>query len=245
MQISSQKIMYKNRIAILAIAIDVTEKKTLELKLEEERRQKEKEITNAVITAQENEKEYISRELHDNVNQILASARLYFGLTKKTISQDTIQKADNLIGKAIHEIRVLCHSLVPPSFDITNLSDGIEQVVSHIENETDISFRKQYHNTDYTNLPQVVQLTLYRTVQEQLNNILKYAKAKNVLIQTIRHENELTLIIEDDGVGFDTEQKKRGVGFMNIRTRAALCNGTMHVTSSPGNGCSLKLQFSL
>jgi PAS domain S-box-containing protein len=245
MQISSQKIIYKNRIAILAIAIDVTEKKMLELKLEEERRHKEKEITNAVITAQENEKEHIALELHDNVNQILASARLYFGVSKKTISQDTIQQADELIGKAIHEIRLLCHSLVPPSFDITNLSDGIEQVVAHIEHETDIRFIKQYHNTDYTNLPQVMQLTIYRTVQEQLNNILKYAKAKNVTIQTIRQDHELTLLIEDDGVGFDNTQKKRGVGFMNIRTRAALCNGTMQVTSSPGNGCSLKLQFTL
>lgn len=85
MQVSSQKITYKNRSAILAIAIDVTEKKMLELKLEEERKQKEKEITNAVLTAQENEKEFIGRELHDNVNQILASARLFFGVSKKNI----------------------------------------------------------------------------------------------------------------------------------------------------------------
>jgi signal transduction histidine kinase len=101
MQVSSQKITYKNRPAVLAIAIDVTEKKMLELKLEEERKQKEKEITNAVLTAQENEKEYIGRELHDNVNQILASARLFFGVSKKTLSEETIQKADELVGKAI------------------------------------------------------------------------------------------------------------------------------------------------
>lgn len=245
MQVSSQKIIYKNRPAILAIAIDVTEKKMLELKLEEERKRKEHEITNAVITAQENEKEYIGRELHDNVNQILASARLYFGVSKKTISLDTIQQADELVGKAIHEIRSLCHSLVPPSFDITNLSDGIEQIVALIESQTGIHFIKQYHNTDYSNLPEIVQLTIYRTVQEQLNNILKYAKASNVLIQTIRQDNELTLLIEDDGVGFDTSLKKRGVGFLNIQTRAALCNGTMQVTSAPGNGCSLMLQFAL
>lgn len=245
MQVSSQKIIYKNRIAILAIAIDVTEKKMLELKLEEERRQKENEITNAVLTAQENEKEYIGRELHDNVNQILASARLFFGVSKRTMSPDTIQQADELIGKAIQEIRLLCHSLIPPSFDITNLSDSIEQMVLHIENETGINFIKQYHQTDYTDLPQVVQLTIYRTVQEQLNNILKYSKAKNVIIQTIRQGNELTLLIEDDGIGFDTTVKKRGVGFLNIQTRAAICNGTMQVTSMPGNGCTLKLQFVL
>ncbi len=245
MQVSSQRITYKNRPAILAIAIDITEKKMLELKLEEERKQKEKEITNAVLTAQENEKEFIGRELHDNVNQILASARLFFGVSKKTLSEETIQKADELVGKAIREIRALCHSLIPPSFDVTNLSDGIEQMVSLIENETDIRFIKQYHDADYSKLPQVMQLTIYRTVQEQLNNILKYARAKNVLIQTILHDKELTLVIEDDGIGFDTTQKKMGVVFLNIQTRASICNGTMELTSKPGEGCSLKLHFTL
>jgi len=245
MQVSSQKITYKNRPAVLAIAIDVTEKKMLELKLEEERKQKEKEITNAVLTAQENEKEYIGRELHDNVNQILASARLFFGVSKKTLSEETIQKADELVGKAIKEIRALCHSLIAPSFDVTDLSDGIEQMVALIENETDIRFIKQYHDTDYNNLPQIIQLTIYRTVQEQLNNILKYAGAKNVTIQTTRSHNELTLLIQDDGIGFDPAQKKKGVGFLNIQTRATICNGTMELTSKPGEGCSLKLRFTL
>lgn len=245
MQVSSQKITYKNRPAVLAIAIDVTEKKMLELKLEEERKQKEKEITNAVLTAQENEKEYIGRELHDNVNQILASARLFFGVSKKTLAEETIQKADELVGKAIKEIRALCHSLIAPSFDVTDLSDGIEQMVALIENETDIRFIKQYHDTDYNNLPQIIQLTIYRTVQEQLNNILKYAGAKNVTIQTTRSHNELTLLIQDDGIGFDPAQKKKGVGFLNIQTRATICNGTMELTSKPGEGCSLKLRFTL
>lgn len=90
-----------------------------------------------------------------------------------------------------------------------------------------------------------MQLTIYRTVQEQLNNILKYACAKNVLIQTILHDKELTLLIEDDGIGFDTTQKKMGVGFLNIQTRASICNGTMELTSNPGEGCSLKLHFTL
>lgn len=245
MQVSSQRITYRNRTAILAIAIDVTEKKMLELELEEERLQKEKEITNAVITAQENEKEFIGRELHDNVNQILASARLYFGLSKKTISVETIQNADQLVGKAIQEIRSLCHSLIPPSFDITDFSEGIEQIVTLIENETEIRFVKQYRDTDYSNISPAIQLTMYRAVQEQLNNILKYSRAKNVVIQTVRHANELTLLIEDDGIGFDSTKKSTGVGFLNIQTRASISNGAMVLKSAPGEGCSLMLQFKL
>lgn len=245
MQISSQKIIYRNRVAILAIAIDVTEKKLLELRLEEERKQKEREITNAVLTAQENEKEYIGRELHDNVNQILASSRLFVGLSKSKPILDNLQKADDLLGKAIEEIRVLSHSLIPPSFEITQLNESLENLVTIIESTTGISFSKQYCHTDYGGVPKLVQLTIYRTVQEQLNNILKYAQANHVLIKTIRNADELSLLIEDDGVGFDTAKKAMGVGLLNIQTRANISNGTMLLESSPGNGCRLHLHFKL
>ncbi|MBS4065098.1 MAG: PAS domain S-box protein [Chitinophagaceae bacterium] len=245
MQVSSQKIIYRNRPAILAIAINLTEKKLLELRLEEERRQKEKEITNAVITAQENGKEYIGKELHDNVNQILASARLYVGLSKKNNPGNNIQLADELLSKAIEEIRLLSHSLIPPSFDISNLSDGIEQIVSIVEAGTEIKFEKQYSGTNYSHIPPVVQLTMYRTVQEQINNILKYASAKKVLIKTERNEEELILTIMDDGIGFDTTKKSMGVGLLNIQTRASISNGKMILKSKPGEGCLLQLVFQL
>lgn len=245
MQVSSQKISYKGKEAILAIAIDVTEKKLLELKLEEERMQKEKEITNAVLTAQENEKEFIGRELHDNVNQILASSRLFVGLSKSKPTLENLQYADDLLGKAIEEIRVLSHSLIPPSFEITQLNESLENLVTIVESTTSITFNRQYCSTHYEGVPKLLQLTIYRTVQEQLNNIIKYANAKQVLIQTIRNEDELSLIIEDDGVGFDTNKKGMGVGLLNIQTRANVSNGIMKLQSSPGNGCKLQLDFKL
>ncbi len=245
MQVSSQKITYKNRTAILAIAIDVTEKKMLELKLEEERKQKEYEITKAVLTAQENEKEYIGRELHDNVNQILASAKLYIGLSKKHTQNNAQDTAEDLVSKAIEEIRLLSHSLIAPNFKKNSFIEGIEKIINALETAANLHFTKQYSDIDYTNVPEVVQLTMYRTVQEQLTNILKHAKASHVLIQTLMDGNRLTLLIKDDGAGFDLTQKTMGVGFVNIQTRASLCNGSMELTSTPGNGCTLQLSFTL
>jgi signal transduction histidine kinase len=156
-----------------------------------------------------------------------------------------VNNADQLVNKAIQEIRSLSHSLIPPSFDNTDFSDGIDEMVNLIEEQTELKFDKQYRHTDYSNVSQGIQLTMYRTVQEQLNNILKYAKAKNVIIQTIRKGNELNLLIQDDGIGFDCTKKRMGVGFMNIQTRASLSNGTMYLKSHPGEGCSLQLQFKL
>lgn len=245
MQVSSQKISYKNRAAILAIAIDVSEKKMLELKLEEERKQKEQEITKAVLTAQENEKEFIGRELHDNVNQILASAKLYIGLSKRHTQDPALDNAEEFVGKAIDEIRFLSHSLIAPSFQKNSFIEGIEKIISALETATDLHFTKQYNSIDYTDVPETVQLTMYRTVQEQMTNIVKHAKATHVLIQTLRNENRLTLLIEDDGTGFDLHKKTMGVGLVNIQTRASLCNGILQVSSSPGNGCKLQLIFTL
>jgi signal transduction histidine kinase len=245
MQVSSQKITYKNRTAILAIAIDVTEKKMLELKLEEERRQKEFEITKAVLTAQENEKEYIGRELHDNVNQILASAKLYIGLSKKQTQNNAQDTAEDLVSKAIEEIRSLSHSLIAPNFKKNSFIEGIEKIINALETAADLHFTKQYSDIDYTNVPENVQLTMYRTVQEQLTNILKHANASHVLIQTLMDGNRLTLLIKDDGTGFDLTKKTMGVGFVNIQTRASLCNGSMELKSTPGNGCTLQLSFTL
>lgn len=107
MQISSNRILFNDRPAILSISINITDKLELERKLEEERIERDKEVTQAVITAQENEREEIGRELHDNINQLLASSRLYLGLAKSDWEKHKVyaDESDRLILKAIDEIR--------------------------------------------------------------------------------------------------------------------------------------------
>jgi signal transduction histidine kinase len=90
-----------------------------------------------------------------------------------------------------------------------------------------------------------LKLTIYRIVQEQLNNIIKYAKAKTVYIKVLQGKATIYLSIKDDGVGFDSSQRSKGVGLMNIRTRAALYNGRVTIVSEPGKGCELNVIFEL
>lgn len=84
---------------------------------------------------------------------------------------------------------------------------------------------------------------IYRIIQEQFNNILKHADAQKIIIRLVQDKKKTVLSIKDDGVGFDTGKKAKGVGLMNIKTRASLFNGEMMVISSPGNGCELKVIF--
>ncbi|HLP36445.1 PAS domain S-box protein [Lacibacter sp.] len=247
MQIVSNKIEYNNRSAIMAIASNVTEKIKLERKLEEERQRMEQEITRAVIIAQEKEREEIGRELHDNVNQILASSRLYLGLVKDKGSEyrSFIEESDVLIHSAIQEIRHLSHALIPPAMQDADLEKSINSLINIVQEGSGIIVSKEVCVIDKSVMSEQLKLTIYRILQEQVNNILKYAKASTMEIQLLQCNNKILLRVKDNGIGFDPEQKTEGVGLMNIRTRAALQKGEVKMITSPGKGCELFVEFNL
>jgi PAS domain S-box-containing protein len=247
MQIVSNKIEYNNRSAIMAIASNVTEKIKLERKLEEEKQKMEQEITRAVIIAQEKEREEIGRELHDNVNQILASSRLYLGLVKaKGVEYKSfIEESDVLIHTAIQEIRHLSHALIPPAMQDADLEKSINSLVNNVQEGSGIIVSKEVSILDKCLMSEQLKLTIYRILQEQVNNILKYAKASTMEIQLLQQNEKILFRVRDNGIGFNLEQKTDGVGLMNIRTRAALQNGDVKMITSPGNGCELLVEFNL
>ncbi|QNA45282.1 hybrid sensor histidine kinase/response regulator [Lacibacter sediminis] len=247
MQIVSNKIEYNNRSAIMAIASNVTEKIKLERKLEEEKQKMEQEITRAVIIAQEKEREEIGRELHDNVNQILASSRLYLGLVKdKGVEYKSfIEESDVLIHTAIQEIRHLSHALIPPAMQDADLEKSINSLINIVQEGSGIIVSKEVSIIDKSIMSEQLKLTIYRILQEQVNNILKYAKASTMEIQLLQCNEKILLRVRDNGIGFDPEQKTDGVGLMNIRTRAALQKGDVKMITSPGNGCELFVEFNL
>jgi PAS domain S-box-containing protein len=247
MQIVSNKIEFNSRSAIMAIASNVTEKIKLERKLEEERQKMEQEITRAVIIAQEKEREEIGRELHDNVNQILASSRLYLGLVKDNGAEykSFIKESDILIHSAIQEIRHLSHALIPPAMQDADLEKSINSLINIVQEGSGIIVSKEVSVIDKTVMSEPLKLAIYRILQEQVNNILKYSKASTMEIQLLQCNNKILLRVRDNGIGFDLEQKTEGVGLMNIRTRAALQKGEVKMITSPGKGCELVVEFKL
>jgi PAS domain S-box-containing protein len=246
MQITSQKIFFNGTVAVLAIGNNVTEKINLEKALEKEKIQKQQEITGAVITAQEKERQEIGSELHDNVNQILASSRLYLGLVRKSLATPSkhLDETEKLISSAIDELRKLSHSLIPPSMDETELIDAIEMLFDATTSTTQIQIKNDIVNFDEHQVNDKKKLAIYRIIQEQFNNIIKYAKASTVAV-TLKNidNNGIHLSIKDDGIGFDTAQKQKGVGLLNMKVRASLFNGDVTILSSIGNGCELLVVF--
>jgi PAS domain S-box-containing protein len=245
LNIASHRIQYKGRPVILALATNVTEKVLLEKQLEHERVDKQQEITNAVISAQEHERHELGGELHDNINQILAGSLLYLGLAKKELNTEHpyLNEADSLINSAIVEIRKLSHTLIPPSLNESELLPAINDIIDITQKGSGLNITLHAFGIDESSIPDKLKLSIYRIVQEQFNNILKHAQAKKVIVGLIHDKEKLVLSIKDDGIGFDTGKKAEGVGLMNIKTRASLFNGELSINSSPGQGCELRVLF--
>lgn len=90
-------------------------------------------------------------------------------------------------------------------------------------------------------MPNALKLAFYRIIQEQVNNILKYAKAKNVTIKIEEIDNQFILIIKDDGIGFHAGKISKGIGLKNIESRCNLLGGKMDLMTAPGHGCQVKV----
>lgn len=229
------------------ISTNVTRRIKLEKRLMLEKRMKQQQLTAAAITAQENERSFLGEELHDNINPILATAKLYLdcALSEGHVKENLVKDSKGFITTAMNEIRKLSRSLVPPSLGDISLTDAMFDLIEHFKVVHNIRFVTRWNDIDESHLNEKLKLTIYRILQEQMNNIFKHAAASTVFISLHEQDDELEFIISDDGIGFDTSEKRRGVGLQNIISRTELCNGTAVINSSPGMGCQLQIKFAI
>jgi two-component system NarL family sensor kinase len=229
---------------LLCIANDITEKQALQKKLDSEQEALSKKITAAAIKAQEIERNNISRELHDNVNQVLTTVKLYTELCSSG-SVDAaafLPKCTLLLNETINEIRRITKQLSSPLMDNISLGDILKDLVQSVR-ETKAIHIKLGVSTSCHAVHSELCLAIYRIAQEHLTNILKHACAAHVSIQLETKNGKLYLTITDDGVGFNTQQKGSGLGITNMTSRAHLLNGSLKIKSAEGKGCTLMVSF--
>ncbi|HWK07613.1 MAG TPA: PAS domain S-box protein [Puia sp.] len=242
-------IHYKNQSAVLVLANDVTERIVLENELSEQRLSKQKQITEAVLVAQEKERTEIGKELHDNVNQILGASNLYINtaMTDEEMRQELLERSTQLLSNAINEIRKISKSLITPGLREIGLIESIEDIVDDLRlGAPDLRIELDVHDILEEEIEDRRKLTFFRIVQEQLNNIVKHARATSVIIRlTIEDDADIVLTVTDNGVGFDISRHRKGVGITNIISRVELFNGTVDLQSRPGEGCMLSVRIPL
>src|SRR5687767_1319147 len=224
---------------------DISARKLAEIQLVEERLTKQSEITDAVLTALENERGEIGKELHDNLNQILALAKLYIQMaqTYENNREMHLGKANGFIMDVIEEIRRISKTLVKPGMHGIGLFDSIRNLLQDVIMIHPVMIEFQENNIGEEDLDEKLQLTIFCIVQEQVTNILKHADATYATINLSRQKNAITLDISDDGKGCDILKVKNGVGIINIKSRVELYRGTVSIASKPGEGYKLNIIF--
>lgn len=202
----------------------------------------QRQLTQQIILAQDREREIIGHELHDNVNQMLTSVKLYLELIAqdKQLHGHLASQGASLANAAISEIRNLSHRLSAPTLGNGSLVDSIQSLTDTVASSAGISVT--FDHASYTTpLPMEQQLALYRIIQEQFNNIVKHSSATEVSLSLGQDGNNTVLLITDNGKGFDYMTTTSGIGLKNMVTRADLLNGTVDITTAPGQGCTVRV----
>jgi PAS domain S-box-containing protein len=230
-------------IRLIGAIQDITDRRKLESELLNEQVKKQKLINQATIEAQEKERDMISAELHDNVNQLLMSARLHIGAAKKSdIQEELLDKASEYLLVAVEEIRSLSKRLNTSIVKAVGLEQSIQDVCRNMKQFNDIAVITNIEKDVIDKLTQEQQLVIFRVIQEQSNNIIKYSRAVAANISLTEKNNQCSLIVSDNGIGFDkAKQKASGIGFINIFNRVDAYNGKVEIITFPDNGCTLNI----
>ncbi len=206
----------------------------------------------AAIEAEIQERQRIGRELHDGLGQMLSVARLHISVIqqKKQLSEnrkdELLQAAIHSVDEAFDELRNISHNLAPSLLSDKGLMEALKNLADHINQSNQLKMTVESFGID-ANLDHLLEHTLYRAIQELLNNAIKHALADSFTVQLIKGEQELTLMVEDNGHGFELSELEvqAGGGINNIRSRVENLNGSIFIDSLPGRGTIITIVIPL
>lgn len=202
----------------------------------------------AVIDAQEQERKRVAQDLHDGLGQLLSTARLNVSALEDSLDPTDSESdkiwlnALSLIDESVQEVRNVSHNIMPSALIRLGLVAALREQVAKINRAGKISVKLEIAGME-TRLDEAVEITLYRVVQEVMNNAIKHSNAKEIVVSINRAHGKLEVGIKDDGIGLDLQLIKRstGIGWQNIYSRVELINGVIDMNSSPGAGTNVQV----
>ncbi|MDC3305591.1 tetratricopeptide repeat protein [Flavobacteriales bacterium] len=221
---------------VTIVALRVSKRRALETLLEKEKTNAAK----AIIDEQEKIREEIAQELHDGVGGSLAGVKLSLSNLQSENKCPKLLEEIEHIETTYQEIRNISRNLTPVSFQKNSLCTTIGNYLHRTFPNLEIGVCFQcYPQEEINKLAYDQKVCVYRIIQELATNIQKHALASNVNIDLTGHESHLTILVEDNGKGFDTKKMGEGIGFSNIQKRITLYDGKIEVDSKKGNGTTI------
>jgi two-component system NarL family sensor kinase len=196
-----------------------------------------------IIEAEEKERTRIAKDLHDSLGQMLAAVKMNLNSISVSNENEQFKKTTQILDDTISEMRSISHAMMPESLVKNGLAKALMDISNHVEaKQTKVNVAVE----NWTGWNTTGEYVLYRIVQELLNNTLKHAEAKNVNIELNQFDDEINLIYEDDGKGFNMNNiKSDGIGLQNMNNRISSINGNIEFDSKPGVGTTAIISIPL
>ncbi|MEL7003103.1 MAG: sensor histidine kinase [Bacteroidota bacterium] len=188
----------------------------------------------ALIKGEEKERYRLARDLHDGINGDLSVIKYKrTSINPELLSeQEKVphQEAIIMLDNAVEQVRRISHNLAPPSLQNFSLQEAIHQYCSQISSSQSVNIDFQFFGGT-VDLKEEYEMAIFRTVQELVNNVVRHSEASEALVQINHRDNQLHITVEDNGTGFDIDDKYSGMGLSNIRSRVDFMNGDLQIDS--------------
>ncbi len=208
-------------------------------------------IVHKYVQFQVNQRRNFARELHDGINQLMVSVKFRIELARDRLTSDPDSAAENLdkggdvLNQAIQEVRQISHDLRPSLLDDLGLQAALVSMLDDFAERTGIRHNVRLQLPEHR-LPDDIEITLYRIVQEAVTNVERHAEATELVLRVWTQDDQVRVEVKDNGRGFtlnaDTHE---GIGLMNMRERAELLGGSFEVRSRPTLGTRVRAMFTL
>jgi two-component system NarL family sensor kinase len=222
-----------------------------EQKLQQELVKEELKRSKAILESEENERQRLARELHDGVGQLLSASKLNLSsLTSNKCTPEEklrLQQSMDTLDDSIKEIRYISHNMVPDVLLNFGFVRAVQDFISRVNQTNKLKIHFESNGFEESMLDNTGKLMLYRIIQESVNNTIKYAEATQISIQLSADTTEISLLMEDNGKGFDVDEAKQkgGIGLRNIQLRTDYLKGKLDIESSPKNGTTIIIEIPL
>lgn len=201
----------------------------------------------STLEGQEAERKRIAQDLHDGLGGLLSSVRNHFSLIQdEVIKLDKLNiydRTNSMIDQACTEVRRISHNLMPAGLQLNGLVDTLSQYCHDIETANNLDVQFEHNDLDGIEIDDSKEIFIYRIIQEAITNVTKHADASNLLVQLALYENEITLIIEDDGKGFDSSILMEGIGLKSIQSRVDHLKGHLDINSVLNTGTTITINI--
>lgn len=216
------------------------------LKKKEEEARMSKLMLKQLTEAKEIEHKRLAQELHDGVGQSLYSIAIALDNIIQRVKDEKlheyIHEVRQELGKVMEDVKLYSQQLRPKSLDELGLNPTIESLIQSLQTKMPNTKFSFYTNVE-ERLPPTIEINVYRVIQEALHNLMKYSKAKHVNVRIEKKEDFLYIKVMDDGVGFDMEEKKEGLGLRHIQERISQVGGTTEIYSKINYGTIIAIEI--